>query len=191
MGHHVLIEVGRTPHRLAGVIKDEIQSGAGANQVLAKGLHAGCMPQIQSEEFQAMGLDLISVPPPDLIDQPSQLSVGDVLAAPAVRANEVVVVLVRVADHVRVRAAREVQPLHDPQVREQVQGAEDRRPADVHAFATAALEKIRRREVASGGRNQLGYQAPVRRCLITCPFERANDAFGLIHLILGLTEGTG
>ena len=31
VGHHVLIKVGRTSHRLAGVINDEIQSGAGAN----------------------------------------------------------------------------------------------------------------------------------------------------------------
>src|SRR5689334_14580493 len=54
VGHHVLIEIGRTPHRLAGVINDEIQSGAGVDEVPAKGLDAGCMPKIQAEDLEAM-----------------------------------------------------------------------------------------------------------------------------------------
>jgi hypothetical protein len=127
--------------------------------------------------------------PCDLVDQSGQFAVGDVFAPPAGRADKVVVMFVRVAHDIRVGAAREIQPLHDAQVREQIKGAEDRCPADVHPLATAAFQQIGGGEVASGSRNEPGYQAPVWRWLITCPFERLDDASGLVHLILSLSEG--
>ena len=136
-----------------------------------------------------MGLDLIAVAPPDLVDQPGQFAVGDVLAVPATRADQVVVVFVRIAHDIGVRAAREIQSLHDAQVGQQIQGAEHRRPADVHPLEAAAFKQVGGGEMASGGRNELGYQAPVWRCLITCPFERLDDSSGLVHLILSLRCG--
>lgn len=94
-----------------------------------------------------------------------------------------------VAHDVCVGASREIKPLHDAQVREQIKGAEDRRPADVHPLATAAFQQIGGGEVTFGCRNEPGYQAPVWRWLVTCAFERLDDASGLVHLILSLSAG--
>ena len=127
--------------------------------------------------------------PRDLVDQSGQFAVGDVFAPPAGRADQVMVMFVGVAHDIRVGAAREIQPLHDAQVREQIKGAEDSRPADVHPLEAAAFKQVGGGEMASGGRNELGYQAPVWRCLITCPFERLDDSSGLVHLILSLRCG--
>jgi len=60
-----------------------------------------------------MGSHLVPVAPSYLVDQSSQLAVGHVLASPAARANQVVVVLVGVAQHVCVRSAGQVEPLDD------------------------------------------------------------------------------
>src|SRR5260221_10188632 len=52
VGHHVLIEIWRTPHRLAGVVDDEIQAFAGLEQVPAEGFHAGSVAQIETKNFE-------------------------------------------------------------------------------------------------------------------------------------------
>ena len=50
--HHVLIEVRRTPYRLAGVIDDEVQAGQGGQQMPAEGLDTGRVAEVQAEDFQ-------------------------------------------------------------------------------------------------------------------------------------------
>jgi len=60
-----------------------------------------------------MGRHLVSVAPPNLIDQSSKFAIGYVLTPAAARANEVVVVLVGVTQHVCVRSAGQVEPLDD------------------------------------------------------------------------------
>jgi hypothetical protein len=60
-----------------------------------------------------MSLDPVSVAPPNLVHQPGQLAVGYVLTPPAVRADQMVVVFVGIAHHVRVRAARQLEPFDD------------------------------------------------------------------------------
>jgi hypothetical protein len=50
----VLVEIRRPPHRLAGAVDDEIQPRARLEQMLAKGLHAGDVTQIQPIDFQPM-----------------------------------------------------------------------------------------------------------------------------------------
>ena len=52
--HHVAVEVGRTSHRLAGVVNDEIQPIASVDQVLTKGLHTRRMAQIETENLQSV-----------------------------------------------------------------------------------------------------------------------------------------
>ena len=95
--------------------------------------------------------------------------------------------LVRVADDIRVRAAGQVEPFDDAQVREQVQGPKDGRSADLDALAPASLEKIGGREMAAGARHELRDKTPVGRGLIPCPFECPDYPFGLVHLILSLS----
>lgn len=97
-----------------------------------------------------MSLYPVSVAPTDLFDEPDQVAVGDVLTAPADRADEVVVVLLRVAHHICVRSARQIEPLHDLQGGEQLEGPENRGPADVELLAPAALQQVGRGEMAAG-----------------------------------------
>jgi len=138
-----------------------------------------------------VALDAVSVALPYLIHQPGQLAVGDVLAPAAAGTDQVVVVFGWVAQDVRMGPGRQVQPFHDMQRDQQIQRPEDGRPADVDPFAASPLEHVRGREMTAGSRNQIGHQAPIRRCLVTCAFERLNDAFGLVHVILSLTAKAG
>ena len=50
--HHVRVEVGRPPDRLAGVVDDEVQSVAGRDQVAAEGFDARRVAQIQPEDLE-------------------------------------------------------------------------------------------------------------------------------------------
>ena len=50
--HHVLVKIRRPAHGLAGVIDDEIQPVARREQMPAERLHAGRVPQVQSENLQ-------------------------------------------------------------------------------------------------------------------------------------------
>ena len=51
---HMPVEIGRTPHRLTGVIDDEIQAVASGQQVPAKSLHTRGVSQIETEDFEAV-----------------------------------------------------------------------------------------------------------------------------------------
>ena len=53
-GHHVRVELRRAAHGLAGVVDDEVQALAGGHQLLAEGLHAGRVAQVQSEHLQSV-----------------------------------------------------------------------------------------------------------------------------------------
>ena len=53
-GHHMLVKLGRPPHRLACVVDDEIQPVPGLEQVLAECLHTGSVPEIQPENLQTI-----------------------------------------------------------------------------------------------------------------------------------------
>ena len=50
--HHVLIKLRRTPHRLARIVDDEIQTVASGQQLPAEGFDAWRVPQIEPEDFQ-------------------------------------------------------------------------------------------------------------------------------------------
>src|SRR5258706_13838017 len=52
--HHVMIEIRRAPHSLAGVVDDEIQSFAGLEQMPAEGFHARSVAQIETKGFESV-----------------------------------------------------------------------------------------------------------------------------------------
>src|SRR5687767_783798 len=53
--HHVAIELGRTPHRLAGVVDDEVEARAGGQQLAAERLNARRVAQIEAEDLETIG----------------------------------------------------------------------------------------------------------------------------------------
>ena len=50
--HHVRVEVGRTAHRLAGVVDDEVEPVARGQQLAAERLDARRVPQVESEDLE-------------------------------------------------------------------------------------------------------------------------------------------
>ena len=53
-GHHVGVEVRRAPHGLAGVVDDEVEAIARAQQFVAEGFHAGRVAQVQAEDLETV-----------------------------------------------------------------------------------------------------------------------------------------
>ena len=52
--HHMSIEPGRTTHRLAGVVDDEVQPVVRFVQLMTERLDTGCVAQVEPENFQTM-----------------------------------------------------------------------------------------------------------------------------------------
>ena len=52
--HHVLVELGRPPHGLAGVVDDEVEPVAGAEQLPAERLDARRVAQVEPEDLEAV-----------------------------------------------------------------------------------------------------------------------------------------
>ena len=50
--HHVGVEIGRPPHRLARVVDDEVEARAGGEQVTAERFDAGRVAQVEAEDLQ-------------------------------------------------------------------------------------------------------------------------------------------
>src|SRR5882672_6675307 len=52
--HHMLIKIRGTSHRLTGIVDNEIQPLPSLEQVAAKCFHAGCVAQIEPEDFESI-----------------------------------------------------------------------------------------------------------------------------------------
>ena len=128
-----------------------------------------------------MGLDPISVAAADLFHQAGQLAVGDVDATAATGADEMVVVLGRIAQDVGVRAVRQVQALDDAQAGKQLQGSEYRGPTYLGLPQPCPAQEIRGREVSPGARDEIGHQPPIRGGLVARVLKCLDYASGLIH----------
>ena len=51
-GHHVLVELGRPPHGLAGIVDDEVEPVPGCQQLPAERLDARRMAQVEPEDLE-------------------------------------------------------------------------------------------------------------------------------------------
>ncbi len=128
-----------------------------------------------------MCLDPVAVAAADLVHQTSEFAVGDIDAPAAARADQMVVMLVGIAQHVGVGPVRQVQTLHDAQGGEQLQPAEDRSAAHLRAPLASSVQEIRGGEVPVRGRDQLGHQPSIRRGLVARLLECPDDSAGLVH----------
>ena len=72
-------------------------------------------------------------------------------------------------------AARQIQPLDDAELDEQVQGAEQGRPADAEAPITRDRGQLGRREVPVMGGDQVGERQARRGQPVAGVVERADD----------------
>src|SRR5258705_5075247 len=68
-GHHVGVEVRRTTDRLSGVVDDEVQSVARGEQLLAEGLDAWRVAQVEAEDLETI-LPFVEIGLPRLTRHP-------------------------------------------------------------------------------------------------------------------------
>ena len=87
----------------------------------------------------------------------------------------------RLAGHERVAARRQVQPLDDAEVGEDVQRAEDRGPAEPEPTAPRLLEELLGREMATAARDEPGERAAGRGQPVAGGPERPNDCPRIDH----------
>jgi hypothetical protein len=109
-----------------------------------------------AEQFEAMAVDAVARAGLDVVDYRRQPGVGDV-RRPAASAAHHVVVMARLAPDVGVVAVGQVEPFHDAQRQEQVEGSEDSCPANAQPALANVGHEVGGGEVAIPGGNQLGH----------------------------------
>jgi hypothetical protein len=113
----------------------------------------------EPEEFEAMRLDAVPTAPRDLVDGRRQAEILDLGRAPAPGAHDVVMVGGRACD-IRVLAAGQVEALEDAELREEIEGPEECRPADAQSAVPCDRLEIRSGEMAVGLGDQARDSAP-------------------------------
>ena len=118
----------------------------------------------EPEQLEPVGVDPIAAPPGDLGDRLGDAAVLDLRRPAAARADDVVVVGAG-AGHVGVLAGRQIEALDDPELGQQVQRPEERRPADPEPAVAGRGLEIGRGEVAvcSAMRSATARRGPVSR----------------------------
>jgi hypothetical protein len=125
----------------------------------------------QSEQLDSMGVDDVARPCLDLAGDRFDPAVFD-LGAPTTSLADHVMMVSRLADDVRVLPAGEVEALDEAELLEQLEGAEDRCPADAQPASFRLTDEIKRGEMVAALRDHLG-----------------NDAPRLGHVVAGFVQG--
>lgn len=121
-----------------------------------------------------MGVDPVSRALTDRVDDGPQTGVVDVGGSAARRADDVVMVGWLAAD-VRVLAGRQVEPLDDAQLEEQVERPKDRRPTDREVTLPCIGGEVGRGEVALAAGDQLRNGTPRLGQPMAGTIERVDD----------------
>ncbi len=124
--------------------------------------------------------DLEAGPPLDLLRDPLHPAVLEIPRPSTARADEVVMVGGFAAD-VGMFAGWQIEPLESLQLREQVERAEYRRPADPDAPLPCVLDQVRGREVPFLSGDQIGHAAPGVGESVAGTVERADERVGSCH----------
>ena len=95
----------------------------------------------------------------DLLDGAAEAQVLDLGHPPTGVTDDVVMVMLRQAGDVGVIAGRQVDPLEDLELGEELERTEDGRPADTQIPGSGILDEVTGREVACARCDQLGYHA--------------------------------
>ena len=138
---------GRRQEAPSGATGQQLARSDGAG---SSGRCPGLAIRTQPEQLEPVVFDPEPPPAGEFAHDLPQAGVLDLRRAAAARTHDVVVVGGRAGD-VCVLAVRQVEPLDDPELGEQVEGAEQRRATDAEPddmVSTSVLEPIRRREVS-------------------------------------------
>jgi hypothetical protein len=103
----------------------------------------------EPEEFESMRLDAVATAPRDLVDGCRQAEILDLGRAPTPGAHDVVMVGRRAGD-ICVLAVGQIEALEDAELREEIEGAEQSRPANAQSAVTRDRLEIRGREMSDG-----------------------------------------
>ena len=133
-----------------------------------------------AEELEAVALDPVAGAPPDRAGDALDPRIVDLLGPAAARADQVMVVS-RLAGHVGVLAGRQVEPFDQPELLEQVERPEDRRPSDPQPAGARVGDEIGGGEVAAALGDELGHRAARRRHPVPGIVQRSHERLGLSH----------
>ena len=109
----------------------------------------------EPEQLDAVGVDPEPGQPLDLGDGVVEARIGDLGRPAAARADDVMVMGAGAGD-VGMIATRQIEPLDDAELDEQIQGAEQGRPAHPDVPVAGDRGELRCREVPVVGRDQVG-----------------------------------
>lgn len=128
-----------------------------------------------------MRVDAEPSPPGDFADDGPETGIRDLGGPAAVRTHDMVVVRWGAAD-VGVLTRRQVEPFDDPEVGQDVEGPEDRRPADPETPNPGLTHEVGRREVSGPVRDQCRDGPPRRRQAVTGAIESDEQQFRISHV---------
>jgi hypothetical protein len=137
-----------------------------------------------AEELEPVALDAIAGPSGDLARHLAHPAVIDFGRAAAAGADDVMVMLGRLAGDVGVLARRQVEALYETQVREQLQGSEHGRTPDRRAPVRRIVDEVAGREVAGALRDQLGNSAARLRAADAGLREGLHERMDIDHAVM-------
>jgi hypothetical protein len=106
-----------------------------------------------------MRIDLVSGPAADFADDRLKAGVLHLDRPTAGTADDVVVVLLRLARDIGMLAGWQVESFQSAEFREEFERPEDRRPSDLHTSFGGLIEQLGRREVSGPAVDELGHSA--------------------------------
>ena len=126
-------------------------------------------------ELEPVRADPPAGPPLDVVHGRDDALVADVRHATAAFADDVMVMATWAAGHVGVLAGGEIDPLEDLELGQQVEDAEDRRPADPEASHPGVLDEVCGREMAFTRGDEVGHHAPRLRQAVAGGIHRLDE----------------
>src|SRR6266566_4272530 len=150
----------------------------GGRSVVGRGL--GLAVPAEPEQLEPVGIDAVTASAGDLGHGFGNAAVLDVRRPPAARADDMVVVRPSARD-VGVLAAGQLETLYDVQLAQQVQGAKERRPADVEPAITGVGLELGGREMAIVLGDEIRDGTPRAGQSIAGLVERDDDRVGVGH----------
>lgn len=147
----------------------------------ARGGSGGLTGWAQPEQFEPVVVDPESGALGDAGHDLAEPRVVDVQRASAPGADDVVVMVGGLTGHVGVLTAGQVDPLDEAEFGQEVQGPEDRRPADPESLALRIPDQVGSREMAGPTCDQSRDDPPRLRQAVVAAIEGGEEGRGMHH----------
>ncbi len=119
-----------------------------------------------------MHVDLVPTFRCNAADHESEAGIADIGGPPAPGADDVMVMVGRLAGDVGVIARRQVDPLNGPHGFQDLERSEDRCPPDPEVPGGCIVHQVRSGEVPRAGRDEIGHCATRHRQSVASPIQR-------------------